>query len=221
MKPSEDTGRARRHAGAPCRTLRTSAALVAALVFAPVALAEEPGESALLAPSPRAQIAASKSMTPAPKAATLAEMPDKEPNRRIELDSRVVALTEKNSGLISAKEALARDAASVAGELARTRDALARAQRDFESLRGEYARIARIVGLSLALIAPLALLIFALLGWLLVITRKLALRVHDVPTLAKIQEYETDVARLHDQINAEKSHNAVLRERLANLGIVD
>ncbi len=160
-------------------------------------------------------------MTPAQKAATLEEMLDKETDRRVELDTRVAALTEENSRLSSAQEALARDKASVAGELARTRDALARAQRDFESLRGEYARIARIVGLSLALIAPLALLIFALLGWLLLITRKLAVRVHDVPTLAKIQEHETDVARLHDQINAEKSHNAVLRERLANLGIVD
>ena len=87
----------------------------------------------------------------------------------------------ENSRLSSAQETLARDNASVAGELARTRDALARSQRDFESLRGEYARIARIVGLSLALIAPLTLLIFALLGWLLLITRKLAVRVHDVP----------------------------------------
>jgi len=201
--------------------MRTSAALVAALVLAPVALAEEPGESASPVPSPRGQIAASKSMTPAQKAATLEGTLDKETDRRIELDTRVVALTEENSRLSSAQDALTRDKASVAGELARTREALARAQRDFESLRGEYTRIARIVGLSLALIAPLALLIFALLGWLLLITRKLALRVHDVPTLAKIHEHQTDVARLHDQINAEKSHNAVLRERLANLGIVD
>ena len=104
---------------------------------------------------------------------------------------------------------------------ARTRDALARSQRDFESLRRDYSRTTKIVGLSLAFIAPLALLILALLGWLLAITRKLATRVHDVPTLVKIQEYETHVARLHDQLNAEKSHNVVLRERLAKLGIVD
>ena len=114
-----------------------------------------------------------------------------------------------------------RDKASVDGELARTRGALSLVQRDFESLRGDYTRIAKIVGLSLAFIAPLTLLIFALLGWLLVIVRRVAARVHDVPTLAMIQEYESNVARLHDQLNAEKSHNAVLRERLANLGIAD
>jgi hypothetical protein len=45
--------------------------------------------------------------------------------------------------------------------------------------------------------------------------------VHDVPTLAKIQEHETIVARLHDQLNAERSRSNVLRERLAKLGIVD
>jgi len=36
-----------------------------------------------------------------------------------------------------------------------------------------------------------------------------------------IRECQADVSRLHDQLNAEKGHNAVLRERLANLGISD
>jgi hypothetical protein len=201
--------------------MRAIAALVVALVLAPVALAEAPGEGTLPAPSPRGLITVGKSMTPAQKVATLEEMLNPETDRRVDLDTKVVALAQENSRLASAQEALARDKASVDSELARTRDALARAQRELESLRGEHSRTTKIVGLSLALIAPVALLIFALLGWLLVITRKLAARVHDVPTLVKIQEYDTQVSRLHDQLNAEKSHSAVLRERLAKLGIVD
>jgi hypothetical protein len=201
--------------------MRATAALVAALVLAPVALAEEPGGAIPLPSSLRGSIAVSKAMAPAQKIATLDEALNKETDRRVDLDARVATLTEENTRLVSAQEALARGKASADSELARIREALARSQRDFESLRGDYTRTTKIVGLSLAFIAPLALLIFALLGWLLAITRKLATRVHDVPTLAKIHEYETHVARLHDQLNAEKSHNVVLRERLARLGIVD
>ena len=201
--------------------MRPTAALIAALIVAPAALAEEPGGAIPLPPSLRGQIAVSKAMTPAQKIATLEEALNKETDRRVDLDAQLVAVTQENSRLVSAQEALVREKASADGELARTRDALSRVQRDFESLRVAFTRITKTVGLSLAFIAPLALLIFALLGWLLFIVRKLAARVHDVPTLAMIQEYEANLAHLHDQINAEKSHNAVLRERLANLGIAD
>jgi hypothetical protein len=198
--------------------MRSIAVLLAALVLAPVALAEEPGGGT---PSPPRQIVVSKSVTPVQKAAILEEMLNKETDRRVDLDAKIAALTQENSQLALAQEALARDKASADGELARTRDALSRVQRDFETLRGDYTRITKTVGLALGFIAPLTLLIFGLLGWLLFITRKLAARVHDVPTLARIGEYEGHVAHLHDQLNAEKNRNAVLRERLANLGIAD
>jgi hypothetical protein len=190
-------------------------------MLTPVALAEEPGAAIQLPPSLRGSIAVSKAMTPAQKIAALEEALDKETDRRVELDEKVVTLAEENRRLGSVQEALARAKTSAEGDLASTRDALARAQRDYQSLRGDYTRIAKIVGLSLAFLAPLTLFIFALLGWLLLVTRRLATRVHDVPTLAMIQEYEANVARLHDQLNAEKSHNGVLRERLANLGIAE
>ena len=160
-------------------------------------------------------------MTPAQKTTALEEALNKEADGQADLEARVAALTEVNSRLGSAQEALARGKASADGELAKTRDVLSRVQRDSESLRGAYTKMTKTVGLSLALIAPVAVLVFALLVWLLLITRKLAARVHDVPTMAKIQEFEGHVARLHDQIHAEKSHNAVLRERLTNLGIAE
>ena len=186
-----------------------------------MALAQEPGGLIPSRLSLQGQIAVSKPVTPAQKIATLEEALNKETDRRVDLDAKVVALAQENSRLTSAREALARDKASADGELARTRDALSQLQRDFVSLRGDYTRIARTLGISLAFLVPLALLIFALLGLLLFITRKLAVHVHDVPTLAKIHECETLVAHLHDQLKAEKGHNAVLKQRLTNLGIVD
>ena len=198
-----------------------AAALVAALVLAPATMAEVPSGSFPLPPSLRGSIAVSKTMTPAQKTTALEEALNKEADGQADLEARVAALTEVNSRLGSAQEALARGKASADGELAKTRDVLSRVQRDSESLRGAYTKMTKTVGLSLALIAPVAVLVFALLVWLLLITRKLAARVHDVPTMAKIQEFEGHVARLHDQIHAEKSHNAVLRERLTNLGIAE
>jgi hypothetical protein len=210
-----------RHAGGASRrrSMQFAAALIAALVVAPGALAQEAGGAIPLPPSLRGSIAVTKAMTPAQKIATLEEALNKETDRRVDLDGKLAALSEENSRLASTQSALTRDKASADVELAKTRDALLRVQRDFESLRGAYTKMTKTVGLSLAFIAPVALLIFALLVWLLLVTRKLAAHVHDVPTMAKIQEYEGLVARLHDQIQAEKSHNAVLRARLTNLGI--
>jgi hypothetical protein len=199
--------------------MQFAAALIAALVVAPGALAQEAGGAIPLPPSLRGSIAVSKAMTPAQKIAALEEALNKETDQRVDLDGKVASLTEENGRLASTQAALARDKTSAEVELAKTRDALSRVQRDFESLRSAYTKMTKTVGLSLAFIAPVALLIFALLVWLLLVTRKLAARVHDVPTMAKIQEYEGVVARLHEQIHAEKNHNAVLRERLTNLGI--
>jgi len=198
--------------------MRPVAALIAALAISPMALAEESGGSV---PSLPGQIAVSKPMTPAQKIATLEEALNKEIGRRVDLDAKVVSLAQENSRLVSARDALTRDKASSDAELARTRDAMSLLQRDLASLRGDYTGIAKTIRLSLESLAPLALLILALLGLLLFITRKLAVHVHDVPTMAKLHEYETLVTHLHDQLKAEKGHNAVLKERLTNLGIVD
>jgi len=201
--------------------MRPIAVTIAALLLAPLAFAEEPAPGIPSTPSLPGQIAVSKAMTPAQKISALEEALNKEADRRVDLDAKVAALTQENGRLTSAREALARDKASADVDLARTRDALSQLKRDFLSLRGDYSRITKTLGLSLAFLTPLAMLIFVLLGWLLSITRKLAVRVHDVPTLVKIHEYETLVAHLHDQLKAEKGHNAVLKERLTNLGIVD
>jgi hypothetical protein len=221
MESLENSASALRHAGVIGlrRSMQLAAALIAALVAHPEALAQEAGGAIPLPPSLRGSIAVTKAMTPAQKIATLEEALNKETDQRVDLDGKVAAITEENSRLASTQAALTRDKASAEFELAKTRDALLRVQRDFESLRGAYTKMTKTVGLSLAFIAPVAVLIFALLVWLLLVTRKLAARVHDVPTMAKIQEYEGHVARLHEQIHAEKSHNAVLRERLTNLGI--
>jgi len=198
-----------------------TAALFAALVLAPVALAEGTGEPVPVPPSLRGPIAVSKAMTPAQKVASLEDGLNKETDRRVELETKMQGLAQENTRLATAQATLMREKAVSDGELASTREALTRAQRDFEGLRAGYVVITKIIGLSFPVLAAVVLFILALLAWLLFITRKLAARVHDVPTILQIQEYETHLAHLRDQINAEKAHNAVLRDRLSKLGIAE
>jgi hypothetical protein len=199
--------------------MHPTAALVAILFLSPVALAEEAGGAA---PIPvRGQIAVGKALTPIQKIAALEEALNKETDLRVELDAKVENLTAENAKLASAHGVLKRDKAAIDGELIKTREALARAQRDFDSLRAGYVTISKTISLSLPFIVCLTLVVFILIGWLLRITRNLAARVHDVPTVAQILEYEGQVARLREQLNVDKSHITALKERLANLGIID
>ena len=92
--------------------MRPVAATIAALLLAPMALAEEPGGGI---PSLPGQIVVSKPMTPAQKIATLEEALNKETDRRVDLDAKVAALAQENSRLAAAREALARDKASAEG----------------------------------------------------------------------------------------------------------
>jgi hypothetical protein len=198
-----------------------TAALIAMLLLAPVALAEEGGAAVPIPPSLRGSIGVSKALTPAQKVATLEETLNTETDRRVELEGKLDTLSQENTRLASTHEALVRDKAAADGELARTREALTRAQRDFEALRAGYVVITRIIGLSFPVIAVLVLFVFALLGWLIFITRGLAARVHDVPTITQIREYDGQIGHLHELLNVEKTHVKMLKDRLSKLGIAE
>jgi len=168
--------------------MRTTAALVAALIVAPVALAEEPGDATLPAPSPARPDNGGKPMNPAQKTAALEEMLERETDRRVDLDAKVAALAQENNRMVSAQAALARDKASPTASWQEHATPWRVPSATSSRLRGEYTRTnqdrrpvsrthrtRRPAHLCPARLAP-------------VITRKLAVRVHDVPTLAKIQD---------------------------------
>lgn len=164
---------------------------------------------------------AMKAITPAQKLAMLEESLGKEIERRTEAEKRVADVQQEHARLSAAHESLGREKAGLDSDLARVREALAKAQRDFDTLRADYAGLTKTIGWSLPIIAVLGLALLGLLGWLLYFARKVAAHVHDVPTLKKIHEYEAAFAHLQDQFNAERRHVTVLKERLAALGITD
>jgi hypothetical protein len=145
----------------------------------------------------------------------------RETDRRVEMESVVESLKSEIARLQTTQTALNREKAASESELGKTREALARAQRDFESLRAGYTVVTRIIGYSYPVIAALVLFILVLLGWLLLVTRRLASRVHDMPTIVQIQDYQGQLAQLQEHLSVERTRNAALKERLSMLGVVD
>lgn len=172
-------------------------------------------------PPMKTSIEISKALTPAQKIAALEEGLNRETDRRVEMEGLAESLKGEIARLRTAQATSDHDKSSVESELAKTREALARAQRDFETLRAGYAVVTKIIGYSYPVIAALLLFILILVGWLLYITRRLAVRVHDVPTIAQIQKYQGHLEQLQEQLTAEKHRNAALKERLSMLGVVD
>jgi septal ring factor EnvC (AmiA/AmiB activator) len=198
--------------------MRPLTILFALLSLDSLALAEE---GAVAPPSMKASIEISKALSPVQKIAALEDGLNKETDRRVEMEAKVESLNSEIARLQSAQMALNRDKSSAESELGKTREALARAQRDFEALRAGYVVITKIIGISFPVIAALVLFVLVLIGWLLFVTRRLAVRVHDMPTVVQIQSTQGHLAQLQEQITAEKHRNAQLKERLSMLGVVD
>jgi hypothetical protein len=201
--------------------MRPTAVLIVSLGFSSGAFAEEIAQAPDVPPAMKASIEVSKALTPAQKVATLEEGLNRETDRRVEMEAKFESQKSEIARLQAAQIALTHDKTGAESELGKTREALARAQRDFESLRAGYAVVTKIIGFSYPVIAALVLFILVLIGWLLFITRRLAVRVHDMPTVQQIQEYQGHLAQLQEQLAAEKNRTVTLRERLSMLGIVD
>jgi hypothetical protein len=200
--------------------MRPMIILLTLLSMGSPALAEE-GAEPVVPPPMKTSIEVSKAMSPAQKLAAMEEGLTKETDRRVEMEAVAESLKSEIARLQTAQTALNREKAAAESELGKTREALARAQRDFESLRAGYTVVTKIIGYSYPVIAALVLFILVLLGWLLFVTRRLAVRVHDMPTIVQIQEYQGHLAQLQEELSVERTRNAALKERLSMLGVVD
>jgi hypothetical protein len=200
--------------------LRVTLTLLLGLFTGALAHAEE-GAAPSIPPPMKTSIEISKALTPAQKIAALEEGLNRETDRRVEVEAMGESLKGEIARLRTAQATLNHDKSSAESELAKTREALVRAQRDFESLRAGYSVVTKIIGYSYPVIAALVLFILVLIAWLLLIMRRLAVRVHDMPTVAQIQGYQGHLAQLQEQLTAEKHRNTTLKERLSMLGVVD
>jgi septal ring factor EnvC (AmiA/AmiB activator) len=200
--------------------MRLVSAVFALCAFGSLAFAEDDTLPSVPPPM-KTSIEISKALTPVQKIAALEDGLNKETDRRVEMEATVESQKNEIARLVTAQVALNREKSSAESELGKTREALARAQRDFETLRVGYTVVTKIIGYSYPVIAGLVLFILVLLGWLLFVTRSLAVRVHDVPTLRQMHEYQDNLAHLQEQLAVEKNRTDALKERLSMLGVVD
>jgi Fe2+ transport system protein B len=158
---------------------------------------------------------------PAEKIKVLEDELAKEVERRGKAEEDNARRLTENNELVASAKILAKESASLEARLAETRDRETKVQRANDRLREENERIVVTVRLALPIVAVVCTLILAMLVWLFLFLRQVATRVHGQRTLAEMHALEARLNHANDQYNAELKRNQTLRNKLAELGIVD
>ena len=165
--------------------------------------------------------AVARVLPPAEKIKVIEDELAKEVERRGKAEEDNARRLTENNELVASAKILAKESASLAARLAETRDRETKVQRANDRLREENERIAITVRLALPVVAVVCALILAMLVWLFLFLRQVASRVHGERTLAEMHALEARLNHANDQYNAELKRNQTLRNKLAELGIVD
>jgi hypothetical protein len=165
--------------------------------------------------------AVARVVPPAEKIKVLEDELAKEVERRGKAEEDNARRLTENNELVASAKILAKERASIEARLAETRDRETKVQRANDRLREENERIAVTVRLALPVVAVVCALILATLVWLFLFLRQVATRVHGERTLAEMHALEARLNHANDQYNAELKRNQTLRNKLAELGIVD
>ncbi len=165
--------------------------------------------------------AVARVLPPAEKIKVIEDELAKEVERRGKAEEDNARRLTENNELVASAKILAKERASLEARLAETRDRETKVQRANDRLREENERIAITVRLALPVVAVVCALILAMLVWLFLFLRQVASRVHGERTLAEMHALEARLNHANDQYNAELKRNQTLRNKLAELGIVD
>jgi hypothetical protein len=165
--------------------------------------------------------AVARVLPPAEKIKVIEDELAKEVERRGKAEEDNARRLTENNELVASAKILAKERASLEARLAETRDRETKVQRANDRLREENERIAITVRLALPVVAVVCALILAMLVWLFLFLRQVATRVHGQRTLAEMHALEARLNHANDQYNAELKRNQTLRNKLAELGIVD
>lgn len=165
--------------------------------------------------------AVARVLPPAEKIKVIEDELAKEVERRGKAEEDNARRLTENNELVASAKILAKERASLEARLAETRDRETKVQRANDRLREENERIVVTVRLALPIVAVVCTLILAMLVWLFLFLRQVASRVHGERTLAEMHALEARLNHANDQYNAELKRNQTLRNKLAELGIVD
>lgn len=160
-------------------------------------------------------------LAPAEKTRFLEEELAKESDRRVKAEDEASHRGKENAALLADVKLAQKERAGLEAKLAEAREREGQLQRTNDRLREETERVTVSVRFALPIIAGIAIIILALIVWMLMFLRQVAARVHGQKTLSEIHELEGRLIHTSETLNAELKRNQALRQKLSELGVAD
>ena len=157
----------------------------------------------------------------AEKIKVLEEELAKESDKRAKLEEEIPRRTAENNELIAGQKAAQKERSALEAKLTEAREREVHLQRTNDRLREETERVTVSVRLALPIIAGIAIVMLAMLVWMLMFLRQVAARVHGQRTLSEMHELEGRLIHTTDLLNAELKRTQALRHKLGEFGISD
>jgi hypothetical protein len=201
---------------------RTSLALAFTFTLA-VLCANEPAARAERAdsPAPMAGGAVARVLAPAEKLKLLEDELGKESEKRVKFEEEVGHRTKENGDLLASVKSLQKERAALEAKLGEAHEHENVLQKNNDRLREETERVTVSVRFALPIIAGIAIIILALIVWILLFLRQVASRVHSQKTISEIHELEGRLIHTTETLNAELKRSQALRHKLSELGASD
>jgi hypothetical protein len=160
-------------------------------------------------------------LPPAEKIKVLEEELAKEIDKRVKLEEEIPRRTAENNELIASQKSAQKERTALEAKLTEAREREVQLQRTNDRLREETERVTVSVRYALPIIAGIAIMMLAMLVWMLMFLRQVAARVHGQRTLSEMHELEGRLIHTNDLLNAELKRTQALRHKLAEFGIAD
>jgi Fe2+ transport system protein B len=160
-------------------------------------------------------------LPPGEKIKVLEDELAKEIDKRVKLEEEIPRRTAENNELIASQKSAQKERTALEAKLAEAREREVQLQRTNDRLREETERVTVSVRYALPIIAGIAIMMLAMLVWMLMFLRQVAARVHGQRTLSEMHELEGRLVHTNDLLNAELKRTQALRHKLAEFGIAD
>jgi DNA repair exonuclease SbcCD ATPase subunit len=192
------------------------AVLAVAILVGPRAWAQKSDTPAALGGGLVARV-----LPPGEKIKVLEEELGKEIDKRVKLEEEIPRRTSENNELIANLKSAQKERTALEAKVAEAREREVQLQRTNDRLREETERVTVSVRLALPIIAGSAIVMLAMLVWMLMFLRQVAARVHGQRTLSEMHELEGRLIHTNDLLSAELKRSQALRHKLAEFGVSD
>ncbi len=172
-------------------------------------------------PAPMGGGVVARVLAPAEKTKFLEEELAKESERRVKLEDENAHRTGENAELLANLKSMQKERAALETKLGEAHERENQLQRTNDRLREETERVTVSVRLALPIIAGIAIIMLALIVWMLMFLRQVAARVHSQKTISEIHELEGRLIQTNEMLAAELKRSQGLRHKLSELGVSD